>query len=420
MVRPFQLAPPTEIFALKPAIDRVGGLLARQHRRHHHIGTSHAISACEHTGQIRLQCQRIGTQRSRFLGRQAQPFAQGIHIGDLANRGHHSVAGNDELRAWNRLRRWPSAGVGLTELHLDALKTGYMPAGSRLERCWCGQEHQFDAFALSILDLARISWHFCSGSAVHDRNFCSSATQSGTGRIQRGIASSHYQHTVSRRRRISQTHSPQELHAPHDARQRFPWNPESPFHVSPNGNENCRVAFPQFFEGDAATHRGVKQDFDPDRAQPVQLGIQQGAWQPKGRNADCQHPARHRQCLEDCRAIALLPELVGTQKAGWARSHDRNLLWTIGHGGVRQLVVGAVIGNESLQSRQIDRIVHVRTGAGGCARVSADATANGRNRVVSQNDLERLLEASLRDQGHIALRALMNGTSGLARRRPAA
>ncbi len=54
------------------------------------------------------------------------------------------------------------------------------------------------------------------------------------------------------------------------------------------------------------------------------------------------------------------------------------------------------------------------------AGMRADAAADRRNRIVSQNDLKRLLEASLRDQRHIALRALMDGTSGLAGRVPAA
>ena len=69
---------------------------------------------------------------------------------------------------------------------------------------------------------------------------------------------------------------------------------------------------------------------------------------------------------------------------------------------------------------KIHRIVHAGAGAGGGAGMRADAAADRRNRVVPQNDLERLVEASLRDQSHIALRALMDGTSGLAGRGPAA
>ena len=50
----------------------------------------------------------------------------------------------------------------------------------------------------------------------------------------------------------------------------------------------------------------------------------------------------------------------------------------------------------------------------------ADPAANRRNRIVSQDDLQRLVEPSLCDQSHIALRALMDGASGLAGRGSAA
>ena len=99
----------------------------------HHVGTGHAIPAREHAGQLCLQRQRIGAERSRFCGRQTQPFTQGIHIGELADADHDSVAGNDELRAGNRLRSRPAAGIGPAELHLQTLKASDAPVGARLE-----------------------------------------------------------------------------------------------------------------------------------------------------------------------------------------------------------------------------------------------------------------------------------------------
>src|ERR1035437_7064730 len=126
-----------------------------------------------------------------------------------------------------------------------------------------------------------------------------------------------------------------------------------------------------------------------------------------------------RQRLEDRRAIAFLSKLVGTEEAGGAGADDGNLLRTL-HLWFRQLVVGAVVGDEALQCRQIHGIVHVIARAGGGAGVGADAAADQRNRVVAQNDLERLLEAPSRDQSHISLPALMDGTSRLAGRGPAA
>ena len=90
----------------------------------HYVGTGHAIPAGEDTRQFRFERQRIGMERSPFCGRQAQPFSQSVHIGDLADGDHDSVAGNHELRTGNRLGSWPATGVGPTELHLQALEAG--------------------------------------------------------------------------------------------------------------------------------------------------------------------------------------------------------------------------------------------------------------------------------------------------------
>src|SRR5208282_2726902 len=133
VIRRFQLAARTEVLAIEPAIDRVGGLFAREHRRHHHVGTGYAIAAGEHTGQRCLHRQGIGSERSRFRSRETQPFTETIHIGYLANRSDDSVAGDDMLRAWNRFRSWSTAGVGLAEPHLQTLQANHAPVGARLE-----------------------------------------------------------------------------------------------------------------------------------------------------------------------------------------------------------------------------------------------------------------------------------------------
>ena len=123
-----------------------------------------------------------------------------------------------------------------------------------------------------------VSGHFCSGSPVDDRHLGSPATQGGARRVQRGIASSDHEHTTSRRFRTREIHPPQELHATTDALQILPRNAEFPLHVSPDSDENRRVALAQIFERDAAAHRRIQQDVDADRTQPLQFSIQQGPW----------------------------------------------------------------------------------------------------------------------------------------------
>ena len=72
VIRTFQLAPRAQVLAIEPAVDGVGGLLAREHRRDHYVGTGHAISPSKHAGQFGRQRQRIGMERSPFRGRQTQ------------------------------------------------------------------------------------------------------------------------------------------------------------------------------------------------------------------------------------------------------------------------------------------------------------------------------------------------------------
>ena len=133
VIRSFQFAICAKILTVEPAVDGVGGLLAREHRCNNHVRTGNAISASEHAGDFGLKRQGIGTERSRFCGRQAQTFAQAVHIGDLANCGYDSVAGDDERRAGNRLGGWTAAGIGPAEFHFHALKAGHAATGSRLE-----------------------------------------------------------------------------------------------------------------------------------------------------------------------------------------------------------------------------------------------------------------------------------------------
>src|SRR5208337_410728 len=130
--------------------------------------------------------------------------------------------------------------------------------------------------------------------------------------------------------------------------------------------------------------------------------------------------ARSGECLEDGGTVALLPELIGARKSGRARTHDGNSFRTVGNARLRQLIVGTLVGDEALQRGEIHRIVHSRARASSGAGVRANPAADGGQRVVAQNDLERFLKAPLRDQSHITLSVLMNRACSLARSDPAA
>ncbi len=139
----------------------------------------------------------IGTERSRFRGRQPQPFPQGVHVGNLANRDDDRIAGNDELRAGDRLAelagRWRRAGRASFSGTQGRPRARPRPGLERLGR---GQEHQLDAFALRVLDLATVGGHFGPRAPVDDRYLGRSAAQGRARRVESGVAAAHHQHAA--------------------------------------------------------------------------------------------------------------------------------------------------------------------------------------------------------------------------------
>ena len=153
-----------------------------------------------------------------FAGLQAQPFTEGIHVGELADADHDGVAGNHKLRAWDWLRSWPATGIGPTEFHLQALKANHAPVRARFERFGRHQKHQLATLALCAFDLTLVGRHFCPRPPVDNRHLVRSATKSCARGVERGIASSDHQHAMPRRRWNPKIHAPQELHATADTR----------------------------------------------------------------------------------------------------------------------------------------------------------------------------------------------------------
>src|ERR1039457_7284041 len=79
-----------------------------------------------------------------------------------------------------------------------------------------------------------------------------------------------------------------------------------------------------------------------------------------------------------------------------------------------------IVRDEAFQRRQIQRIVHPGARTRGGTGMCADPSTYGGERVIAQNDLERLVKALLRDQGHVSLSVLMNRARSLAGSGPAA
>src|ERR1039457_4857388 len=114
----------------------------------------------------------------------------------------------------------------------------------------------------------------------------------------------------------------QSLYSPRNTRQTFTRNPEFSFDVSADGDESGSIACAQFFQGDAATPGRVEEDLNADGPHSIQFSVQQAPRQTEGRHADCQHPARYRKRLKNCRLVAFLRNLKGAEQPCRSRTYN--------------------------------------------------------------------------------------------------
>ena len=361
---------------IEPAIDRCCSLLAGEFGIHHHVGTGDAISTRKHSGQAGFECPWVGFERSPFGGFDTEPFSQATHIGKLADGDDGRITRQNKFGAVNRLGSGTATGIGLAKPHPQAFNAGHASIRPGLKRLGGGKKHQLDAFTLGVFDLARVGRHLGARAAIDDGDVGRSAAKSCARGVQRRVSSAKHQHTLSGDYRLFEIDPPQEFHSPADAGQRFSGNRELALNVSADGNKNSGKALPQLLERDAPAHRRIQKNFDPDGAQPVDFSIQQFARQAIRRNANRQHSTGSGERFENCRTIAFLPELISTDQSGRTRANDRNSLRAVGNRGLRKLVVGAIVCDEALQRRKINRIVHFGTRAHGGARMCTHAPAD--------------------------------------------
>ena len=170
----------------------------------------------------------------------------------------------------------------------------------------------------------------------------------------------------------------------------------------------------------------VELQFDPLGDDGVNLPLHHLRRQPQVRHAHAHHAAGHRQRLEHGGGVALTHQIKPRCQPRRPRPHNRHPRFDCGlriadcglplrlrhffHMLVRP------VGHKPLQGHDVDRLVHLAAAAGVLAAVVADPPADGGEGVVFQDGAVSVGVASLGDEGHVALGALVDGAGVTAGR----
>ena len=163
----------------------------------------------------------------------------------------------------------------------------------------------------------------------------------------------------------------------------------------------------------------VAADLDSQAANRPDVFVEDGRGQAEIRDAEPQHPAGRRKCLEDHHLVPAPGQSVGGGQARGPRADDGHAL----AGGLREAAAGPLIGfiepgrrlrigrmggapvrQEPLERTDRHRRVDGGAGAFVFARMVAHAAAHGRQGIGIAERPQRLVEPTLPHERHVALR----------------
>ena len=155
----------------------------------------------------------------------------------------------------------------------------------------------------------------------------------------------------------------------------------------------------------------------------LDLGVDNVLLEAEARDAEGQHAAGHLVFIKHGDVfVAHVRQIVGARQAGRTGADDGDLLRvrigdaTVGDNFRDVALVGLelLLGDKLLDLVDGDGAVDIAAGAGFLAAAVADAAADGRERVILLDELERVQIAALRGQIDIALHGDVRRAGGLA------
>ena len=313
--------------------------------------------------------------------------------------------------------------VGLAQLHdldLDGLDLAVL--AEDLGRS--AQEAELHALFHGFRDFLRVSRHFGLTAAVDDVGVLRAETDSRAADVHGDVAAADDGALLADARLLAEVDLAQEVHAAVHAGELFARDADGRALLRTDGQIEALVALlTQLIDGDVLADLDAALEVDAHLFEHLDLGVDHVLLETEARDAEGQHAAGHLVFIEHGDVfVAHVRQIVGARQAGRAGADDGDLLRVrIGDAAVGDdLRDVALVGLELLLGDKLfdlvdgDGAVDVAAGAGVLAAPVADAAANGRERVILLDELERVQIAALRSQIDVALNGDMRRAGGLA------
>ena len=169
-------------------------------------------------------------------------------------------------------------------------------------------------------------------------------------------------------------------------------------------NDDRIVPIAELLERDVAADLDVVVELHAVLRDPVDVELDDVAWQPEGRHADEGRAAAGRERVVDVDLVPPAPELLGGGESGGPRA-DHGHAAAAGRRDddvVRHVVAVVPVDQEALHRADRERLVDVGATAGLLAGRGADVAADRRDRVRVAGEDVALLEAALGGQHQVA------------------
>ena len=183
-----------------------------------------------------------------------------------------------------------------------------------------------------------------------------------------------------------------------------------------DGDEH-RVEIALLLFGDEILDLVVEDDLDAHPLDPGDLAVEDVARQTVRRDAEVHHATGDRARLVDLDGVPHQRQMMGAGQAAGTRSNDQDALARRLRGDRRRpLLFEGKIAEEALDGMDGDGTVKLGAVAVALTRMVADPAVDRRHRVVLDDRLPRLAEASCRDMRQPGLDVLARRTGVVARR----
>ena len=415
ILRPVLRPARRHLLALQVAVDRDGRLLPGADGLDDRGRAGHDVTAGEYAGDVRRIGHRIDVEGVPFVDGDPALLRDEGEIRRLADRRDDAVAGDREFRTLDRDGTAASAGVGLAQLHPDALDPRDLP-GLAEDADRGHEEFHLDPLFEGLLDLLGCGRHLRPGAAVEDEDLLRTRADGRPDGIHRDVPAADDGDPVAEGDLLAQVDPFEVIDPVDDPLELLARYVELAGEDGPAADEDGVVLLPELLERDILPDRGVEVDLHPQLLDHLDLRLENVLGEAVFGDAHGEPAAGHGQGLEDVDVVAFDRQVVrrGEPRGTGADDGDLLPLLLLDRGDEPGLFLEVEVGHKLLQVHDVDRFIHLSALACRLAGVVADPSADDGKGVVPLDEFQGFLEFPRRDQGHVPLDADVGRAGRLA------